>query len=259
MITQFGNFSVMRGPYVENDARTMVYGWQPQYGELSWYAREKPWSPCVWENGKRGKKNFLFADYIGLDFDGTRRAEDLSRAFCDYRHLIMTTKNHSDKEHRLRLVLVASRRITKYYDYEATVRKLVGEQNADKACVDAGRFFWKSVHLLSICNGGYSVDVVAGTKPKDYDQRLNPYVGTRLLSGKTRELLFAKYMPGDRYIHCWRIAKDLIRSGFSEAEATQIIHESGCAPGYTTEQYDKAVKDAVLALQKEEAYLFETQ
>ena len=58
------------------------------------------WSPCVWIWGKRCHANFLYADWLGLDFDdGDPTLDQIKREICDYKRIIGVTENHQKIKH----------------------------------------------------------------------------------------------------------------------------------------------------------------
>lgn len=115
------------------------------------------WSPVVFSNNYRRSANFKFADLAVLDFDGgVSLAQGIEwikdNDFCAF---IGTTRNHQIFKQgvvtdRFRVALRTSETCRDYETYEYTIGRLAAETKGDKACKDAGRFFYQcKEHILS--------------------------------------------------------------------------------------------------------------
>jgi len=123
--------------------------------DLSALVGKYPNSPCLWAKGVRSKNNFRIAEWIGLDFDDGMTLENAVKTFDEYLCVIGTTKSHRVEKRgvsndRFRVFIKLNKVCTNANDYEETVKHMIKKHGADKACSDAGRFFWpcKTIELV---------------------------------------------------------------------------------------------------------------
>jgi hypothetical protein len=145
------------------DAKNVASG----YEELDWdelipdVITQHPWSPIVFKNQYRRIANFLYADWIALDFDSpeTTLAEAV-RIWSDSAHIIGTTRNHQKVKHpglpkeqgpcdRFRVLLRSQKRCDNPMDYEFTVKNLQNRYYADSQATDPARFFYPCTSIVS--------------------------------------------------------------------------------------------------------------
>lgn len=177
------------------------------------------WSPIEWKNGERKEANFIRANLIVLDFDSGRTMEDVRDTFVDTRHLIATTKSHTEERHRFRLLLWPRRPIEDIQVYKYNIRKLADEQDADTACTDGGRFFWPSVEIRYWDVGGSHLswlDILTPPqswikKQEKIKERYNgPVVG---LTNEAMSVLMRDIPVGERNDTWFKGCKDILRGG----------------------------------------------
>lgn len=108
------------------------------------------WSDCIWQEGKRCERNFTFSDYCVLDVDGGYNLDSAINELCDTAHVIATTKSHSDHEHRFRIVMPWTNRITSLDVYRFNVERGIKRYDADPAGIDGARFFWPCREVKSV-------------------------------------------------------------------------------------------------------------
>jgi hypothetical protein len=105
------------------------------------------WCPVVFAKPHRRKDNFLFADWIALDFDSGPSLAEITKAFATTKCVIGTTKSHQKPKSgnppcdRFRAVIKLKDRCENMLDYEHTLRVLSKRYDADKKAVDAARYF----------------------------------------------------------------------------------------------------------------------
>jgi hypothetical protein len=132
-----------------------------------------PWSPCVWKDGDKRIANFLHADFIALDFDTPELPlAQAVNVFCDYIHVIGTTKSHQKDKggivcDRYRVVLRLGGRVESAEAFSATLGHAMRHYPADKACKDAGRFFWPCSEIVSVNDDGFTADVMEPEPEKE--------------------------------------------------------------------------------------------
>lgn len=120
------------------------------------------WSPIIWAGGVRTKKNFVSADYMVLDFDGTMPLSQM-QDFCisgGIAHIIGTTKSHQKEKpaasgklapalDRFRVVFKANATCRDVAAYEYNLGILTDYFGCDASCTDAARFFYPCKEVVS--------------------------------------------------------------------------------------------------------------
>jgi hypothetical protein len=238
------------------DAARYKFGWRPSSGlqQLKEFITRCALSPAILEGGVRLGKNFVKADFCVLDFDEhAMTLEEAVRTFCDMKHVIATTKSHTPKVHSFRVVIPFDKTLDQP-SYQASIRQVMDRYPVvDISCKDAPRFFYHCNKIISYQDEGYEMDSVhaeiSHTPPRG--SFVSPYKGSRTFPPWARAALEEPQKPGARYTTCWRIAKDLLVSGFTRDEVLSILQGSPVAPGYQDSQYIKAVSDAEIALAKD--------
>jgi hypothetical protein len=144
--------------------------------ELERIAMTKTYSLGVFANNHRSNKDFIRADFIGLDFDGGLTINEAIKRFKDAQCIIAPTKSHqTDKngqgiKDRFRVILKLEKPITNDKDLKATAKALLSQHpEADKACSDSARMFYASTHVVYKNPKGSPAAVVTASvdvKPK---------------------------------------------------------------------------------------------
>lgn len=214
-----------------------------------------PWSPIVWENGYRAKKNFISAYWCALDFDSGELTLDqaVNNVFCDYKHIIATTKHHQIEKDglppcdRFRVIVPFEYEIKNLKQYEQTLVILIRNVGADTACSDGGRFMWPSFDIVSINDDteGFTADVlpiemIKKTKPK----RMNlEKIRKRPISIKTRRLIDNGCKQGMRNESCFAAAAELFEKGLTEDQIRKLIFPK-LDPPFDSKEEDSIIKSA---------------
>lgn len=126
------------------------------------------WSQSVFKDGYRSGANFLFADWVALDFDSPEMSlGDAVRTFCDMIHVIGTTRSHQvDKGgvtcDRYRVLLKPERRIMSLEDYRATMHPLARKYPIDRAAAEGARHWFPCKEIISVEGDGFTVEVGRG-------------------------------------------------------------------------------------------------
>lgn len=109
---------------------------------ISYIKRGFAFMPC-WINGIRKQENFLFSEIFAIDIDEgltIERALDIpetSKALFLY-----TTCNHTNDNHRFRIVFALPRLINSIEVYKEIVNAFIKIYNADKNCKEPTRAFF---------------------------------------------------------------------------------------------------------------------
>ena len=188
---------------------------------------ERVWSPIIWIDGQRKRANFLACDLLVLDFDdGRPTLAEACDLFCNYAHIIATTKSHRQEKDgkpacdRFRLVVPFAETVTDIAKYEYTLAVVTKKTGADKSAKDGGRFFWPSKEVVSIDCCGMAAQTKAPPQPVD-DRKVpwwrHPVKGP--ISDKTRDALEnGVYNQSERNPTIYVAAMDLLRHGWTPDE-----------------------------------------
>ncbi len=104
------------------------------------------WSPVIYSPPKRDRDNIKSVNALVLDYDKGATFDLVVALWVAHYGLVYTTKNHTDEEHRLRVVLPLSRPVTAD-EYDAIWRRANARSHAaqltpDKQARDASRFWY---------------------------------------------------------------------------------------------------------------------
>lgn len=136
-----------------------VFDWDDVMAEM---ITNYAWSPIVFKDGICLEANFLYADYLALDFDsGEPSLKSVEKSWCDTAHIIGTTQNHQRIKHkgepgkeqapcdRFRLVIKITSRCENVEDFKWTAKKLARECGADTSATCAARYFKPCREIIS--------------------------------------------------------------------------------------------------------------
>lgn len=124
------------------------------------------WSPAIYDGGIRQEKNFIGAEYIGLDFDSGEYS--LDQACFDWEgfvHTVGITKSHGVAKgnkpacDRFRVLVKLSEFVQDLLVYKAILSAAVQKFGADKQCTDGCRFFWPCSRIISYASTGKVINV----------------------------------------------------------------------------------------------------
>lgn len=239
------------------------FGWKAVVvggaGELPRLVSKYLTSPCIWAKGVRLRSNFIFAEWIALDFDKSLTLGEALSEFEPYIHCIGTTKSHQiakgldGPRDRFRVFLKFTGRVKRWQDYEETVRLFVKRYGADAQAVAASQPFMPVREVVSIKYWGKLVEPVLyddemakirEMKKKERDKVFGEeFEGQRRIPKFVRDWLEDGCPDGRRNITCFKAGSWLFRCGFDENEIVRMIMASPIplsAPGIEGE-----VRDAV--------------
>lgn len=200
--------------------------------QLAKVATSGQWSSGVFKDNYRTRCNFLGADSIALDIDNEDPSNqttltDAIKLFKDFKHLIMTTKSHQTDKNgvvadRFRVVLFFSRTVTDAKEYYATWNLLRKRfPFIDQACSDPSRLWYASTQVVSVNEGGSTIDpaipkaeeVAVPDKPKS--------LTTGELAKSTYKFLLEGALPGQRNAALYKAARDCYEQGIPKNEFVQ--------------------------------------
>ncbi len=154
----------------EKTPNRMARGWRDFHAdtvdELGWIVMASTWSPIVWRGGERRQANFLYADFLALDFEDPQFTLVRAReTFAGLTHLVGTTRSHGIEKHgwvgdRFRVVIPFGERITDlgvYLHNMESALKLY--DRADDSAKDGARMFFACKTIVWIESDGEPWDV----------------------------------------------------------------------------------------------------
>jgi hypothetical protein len=192
------------------------------------------WSGSIWKNGYRIKKNFLFSDWCVLDFDNPECSLDWAiKYFCDCKHIIGTTKSHQISKNgaaphdRFRVAIPWSTRIENARDYVHNMAKVIARYEADEACKDEARAFFKCELIVSTADEGFSMDWEPAPPPPEKPKRKirkhingDPHIPRDIAN----ELIHG--VATNRHRRGYYIARVLRGNGFSLERTVELLMNS---------------------------------
>jgi hypothetical protein len=191
------------------------------------------WSPAVYRDRYRSRANFLYADVLGLDFDGLVTLEQATNEFCDRPHVIGTTRNHRIEKDgvvadRFRVIFRLERPCLDIYQYEYMLKRYIDRYDADAKCSDASRQFFPC-DIVSVSDEGEpEVLLTAPTKADRKaasDAQIKARVDAGCLTRDALRLLHGVIPVGERNNAYFRGIKDLAKAGLTEAQVTSLLHD----------------------------------
>lgn len=245
--------NISAAPFVDYDGSSYLYFKTVRFHPDSLTCRT--WSPCIWDGGRRAKKNFLYADMIGIDFDAGRWAVQDCIDVMDMAGLwsvIGTTKSHQKPKggvtcDRFRLVCKFSERITDRDVYEYNANKIIDSMPADSSCQDGARLFFPCTEIVYKRDGlPYPVrqnkksvlapgDAVA--KRRDYERQF------KLIPRWMENQLNSGVPQGERNRSAFRFSLHLKERDFTEGETLNLL-SCMVQEGFDENELGKAIASA---------------
>ncbi len=198
------------------------------------YALSCNWSPSIFRDNYRNLKNFISADFIGVDIDNdeavTMSLAEAVEAFREYKHLIMPSKSHRKEKNgkikdRYRVLLFLTRPITEEAEYYATWFSLQTRWPAiDPSCKDPSRFYYPSTECVSKNMKGKTIDPVLpsiDSVVSAQDTISTPILpeiqsfGEGELARKTLKFMLSGARPGNRHRELYKAARDYHQNNFT--------------------------------------------
>lgn len=224
-------------------------------------------SVCVWKGGQRKKENFLYAEWLSLDFDGGVSLQYVKEnLFCDMKCLIGTSRNHLKPKHgviaeRFHVYLKLTKPITDMHTYEHKAKELIDSYGADTKCGTAAAYLFPS-NVVFINPDGYTEDhkIYTPPQPTKEDDVVTPtydamrkaqyfFRRTGRFTGWLQSFLEEGAIPkwrAGRNDTCYVAALRMLSVGLKPAE---VIHALKKAPfdkkGFRVSEYETTVKSAL--------------
>lgn len=222
--------SICKVPYRPDKNYKYAYKWQTSLKKLSKDIVEKVWMGCVISGQHRVDANWLFSDWCVLDFDGEVSIRDATdNIFCDMQHIIATTKSHGEKGDRFRVAIPWERRVDDSALYYGNMDYLTRHYEADSQCKNLTRLYYPCLEIISINYDGYRMGV-------DGRRKIEPirWNGEHEIISRFALCVLEKktILQGERDTTIFRLAKDLIKTGYTDPELIETIEELDIRPAF---------------------------
>ncbi len=218
--------------------------------ELEYYICNYVWSPCVWKDGIRLKKNFESAALVALDFDEGVSILQAYDDFEQFAYILAPTKSHQqwkgDKEpcDRFRVILPVPA-FTELKTYEKTMHKIIKSFGGDPAAKDGARFFFPCIGVDFSQECGDTLNVYAQVesesvlKLKEIETPKKNYAAKAYLQDfHTR----GAFEQGSRNQTVFKIACELCRQGLDEEQIYgYVIDKTDMEPERTRRTIQSAI------------------
>ncbi len=216
-----------------SDPRRMTFFRETSVPSLAGLARlvtTTAWSPIIWAGGRRASAQFLSSSFAALDFDdGAWTVNDAVQTLVhnELIGLVGTTRSHQKVKDnrpavdRFRLVMVWETPITDRRAYEQNMARLTTEMPADRACKDAGRFFWPCAEVVYLQAGGRLPWAPYAPAPPRPAAAIDTEL--RRVPQWMRDDLERGVPEGSRNRTAYRFAAKLKERGFSPDDAAAIL------------------------------------
>lgn len=221
---------------------TYAYRWHKSTNKLSHDITRSVWSGSVFKSDHRCDANWIFSDWCVLDFDdGTTIDEAVENLFCDYLHLIGTTKSHTDAHHKFRVAIPWAKRITCPNVYRGNIDAIVARYDSDPQCRSLQ-------HAFAPCRAIVHVNRDPDAYRMEIDESLRrepppPWDGTAVPLTRTTicYLMGKPIVSGSRDRTVFGIAKDLIKSGMNDKSVFENLARLDVRPRFSDEYINKKI------------------
>lgn len=189
-------------------------------------------APGVFREGYRCKKNFMFADWIGLDFDegDMTLSQAVENVFCDMTHVIGITMSHQTEPEwrdKFRVMIPLDRRIEDIRLYEHQLKLAGKKYPLDTKCLEGARFFYPCREIISLNPDGYTWEIDDDLPPApDYAARNAARVKHGTTPPWVYSALSTKWMDRTKNDTCYKLGAALGILGYSPEEITEMILKS---------------------------------
>lgn len=237
--------------------------------DLSEVVALNAWSPCVWKNGDRAQKNFIFSQLVTLDIDdGKPTLSDMINTLKKhgYAHIIGTTKSHQKPKKkksgkidppcdRYRVIIPSDRpfeiNINQYQWQMGKVYQTF--EGCDENCKDAARFYFPC-RLVDVIEGKKFIlpnppSIEWFQKKKERSQKRAAAYKKNLVFPAWLRQRIDEPVTHERHNAIHYTAKGMAKAGYSNAEIENIVYslkmdQSGISDKEYRRQMENGIKRA---------------
>ena len=215
--------------------------------EIAEYMAIYAWSPIVFFDGRRKESNFGSCNLLALDFDKGKKVGDALAEFEEYQYIVGTTKSHTEERHKFRVLIPFEDEFTSAFDYRYVMKYLTVKYGADRACIDAARFYFPCKKIVAWQKTG---KYMSPAVPKKYQEPIENYNYSHdrkyMPSHIKRFLTIGEPFGAGRNQSCFVTAKHLRNAGYTDGEVlSQIKQGAGpriIGPDFSESELETAVK-----------------
>ena len=210
----------------------------------------KVWSPAAFYGGIRKEANFKCSSVLGLDFDNGLTLGEAMDKFRRYRHVIGTTRSHSEKCHRFRVLIKLDKVVTDAGEYRNIVSHYINRFRSDPSCKDCARFYYPCTKIIRINPGVTLSSSVPLTETRDKQRVKKNWQGKKakldvlplhICNFLANGFLFG----GGRNVSCFVSAHHLRKIGVDLREAIYSVSSSPFdRKGFSDKELVGAVRSA---------------
>lgn len=201
------------------------------------------WSPIIFKDGYRRSTNFLGADLLAADVDGTLPLKEAHQILLDLNlfAIVTTTKSHgvNDKE-RYRVILKSKNHIDNYELYQSTMSEVASLFRGDRSVKDAARFFFPSKSLVFF-QSGISILPKMPIRDKIIKSPQEPQIPSFVLNFLRTGISNSGYSRHETIINCCFY---LFRAGWALEKVTSAFYSIDFSQGprnILRQEIDKAI------------------
>ncbi len=186
-------------------------------------------APAIFKDGYRVQANFLFADWVGFDFDDGELslAEAVENVFCDMTHVIGITMSHQTEPEwrdKFRVMIPLERRVDNLALYRHQIALGMKRWPCDEKCKDGARFFYPCREIVSVNTDGYSWEIDEKVPPEpDYSARAEDRVKHGSIPAWVRSALQVEWRTRTKNDTCFKLGCALGILGYSPEAITNMI------------------------------------
>jgi hypothetical protein len=209
-----------------------------EFSSLTKIITTRTWSPIVFKDGYRTKKNFLESQIVALDFDDGRWTLQDAEGFAqDYNfcYIIGLTKSHQKEKvsktsgeikppcDRFRLIILANEPTTSRDDYEYTMHQLMQTIPCDRSCKDGARYFFpcSEVYRTNFDGGAIAWWKAPPKVQVDEDRKAKWHQENGTIPSWVVKAV--KEGSSTRHKTCYSIGAELSKIGYTDDEIVEYI------------------------------------
>lgn len=185
------------------------------------------WSPSVFNHGHRAERNFLGSNFLSLDFEDERYTlPDAQLDFCDFNHIIGTTRNHRKIKDgrvmdRFRVIIPVEETMRDLETYRYNIGLIIKKFPADRKCKDGARMFYPCSEIYQFRSDGFNASV---SKPETkVSVTFDAYHRAGLLTPFVLRCFRRGAKPGFRNNTAFAVSMDLAKSRYTQQQAFDLV------------------------------------
>lgn len=204
-------------------------------------------APGIFKDGHRHEKNWLYSDWICLDFDDGEMTvrQAVENVFCDWTHIIGVTMSHQlgpAPRDKFRVLIPLEHRIDELSLYRHQLATAMKRWPCDPQCKDGARFFYPCREVVSVNIGEpWEINIDVPPEPK-HVARSAVRASNHVIAPWALHALKTPWPERTRNNTCYRIGAALGIHGFPVSDIVAFILKS---PTYAGKSLPKTLTDEI--------------